>query len=143
MKKNSITLLLILCACMVFGQRREAIESKIKSLKIAFITEKLNLTPEESEKFWPLYNQMDAERIAVFDEKKSDFSSEVNDKDAQAFINKHFELKEKEMLIEKKYVEKLKAVLPMRKIAKLLWVEKKFRQEVMTTILNKRKKDRE
>lgn len=139
MKKNSLTLLLILCTMLAFGQRREAIEGKIKSLKIAFITEKLNLTPEESEKFWPLYNQMDTERAAIYDEKKSDFSSDVSDKDAQAYINKHFELKEKEVMLEKKYVEKFKAVLPMRKIAKLLWVEKKFRQEVMTTILNKRK----
>ncbi len=139
MKKNSLIMLLILCTVLVYGQRREAIEGKIKSLKIAFITEKLNLSPEESEKFWPLYNQMETERTAIFDEKKADFSSDVSDKDAQAYINRHFELKEKEVMLERKYIEKLKQVLSLRKIAKLLWVEKKFRQEVMTTIINKRK----
>jgi hypothetical protein len=35
------------------GQRQE----KIQALKIAFITQKLKLTPAEAEKFWPVYNQ--------------------------------------------------------------------------------------
>jgi hypothetical protein len=34
---------------------------KIKALKIAFITQKLQLTSAEAEKFWPVYNQYDNE----------------------------------------------------------------------------------
>ena len=34
---------------------------KIQSLKIAFITQKLQLTPDEAQKFWPVYNQYDNE----------------------------------------------------------------------------------
>ena len=34
-------------------------EEKIKALKIAFITEELNLTSNEAEKFWPVYNKYD------------------------------------------------------------------------------------
>jgi hypothetical protein len=34
---------------------------KIQALKIAFITNKLQLTPEEAQKFWPVYNQYDNE----------------------------------------------------------------------------------
>ncbi len=34
---------------------------KIQSLKIAFITQKLQLTPDEAQKFWPVYNQYDKE----------------------------------------------------------------------------------
>ena len=34
---------------------------KIQSLKIAFITQKLQLTTDEAEKFWPVYNQYDNE----------------------------------------------------------------------------------
>ncbi len=39
------------------GQRSE----KIRALKDAFITQKLQLTPAEAEKFWPVYNQYDNE----------------------------------------------------------------------------------
>ncbi|MEO8765765.1 MAG: hypothetical protein ABI416_15805 [Ginsengibacter sp.] len=34
---------------------------KIQALKIAFITNKLQLTPGEAQKFWPVYNQYDNE----------------------------------------------------------------------------------
>lgn len=34
---------------------------KIQALKIAFITQKLQLTPDEAQKFWPVYNQYQTE----------------------------------------------------------------------------------
>lgn len=121
------------------GKRRQQMEDKIKSLQIAFITERLSLTPTESEKFWPIFNQMEAEKTTLLNEKNSDASDNVSDKDAQLVINKHFEIKEKEMAIDKKYVEKLKTAIPLSKIAKLLNVQRQFRQEIMSTIINKAK----
>jgi hypothetical protein len=38
----------------------------IEALKIAFISKELNLTPQEAEKFWPLYNQYSTELKAAF-----------------------------------------------------------------------------
>jgi hypothetical protein len=48
-------------------------------------------------------------------------------------------MKEKEIAIEKKYVEKLKTAIPLSKIAKLLTVQRQFRQEIMANIINKAK----
>lgn len=140
MKKTSIVLSFLLIGSMVFGQvgkRREALEERIKSLKIAFVTEKLALTPDESEKFWPVYNQMEAERASLMAEKKSDFGDDITDKEAQLYITKHFDIREKEIQLERRYIDKFKTLLPDRKVAKLLWVEKQFRQEVMSNIINK------
>ena len=140
MKKTFVIIGLMLIAGLAFGQpgkRREALEERIKSLKIAFVTEKLGLSPEESEKFWPIYNQMEAERATLMAEKKSDFDDYDSDKEAQAYIARHFEIREKEIQLERKYVEKFKAILPAKKVARLLWVEKQFRQEIMSNIINK------
>ncbi len=140
MKKTFIIFSLLLISGLAFGQmgkKREALEERIKSLKIAFITEKLGLSPEESEKFWPVYNQMEAERAALMAEKKSDFEGDESDKDAQAYIARHFEIREKEIQLERRYVEKFKVFLPAKKVARLLWVEKQFRQEIMSNIINK------
>ena len=140
MKKTSIVLSFLLIGSMVFGQvgkRREALEERIKSLKIAFVTEKLALTPDESEKFWPVYNQMEAERASLMAEKKSDFGDDITDKEAQLYITRHFDIREKEIQLERRYIDKLKTLLPDRKVAKLLWAEKQFRQEVMSNIINK------
>ncbi|HRG20964.1 MAG TPA: hypothetical protein PLQ57_08025 [Saprospiraceae bacterium] len=140
MKKTSIVLSFLLIGSVVFGQvgkRREALEERIKSLKIAFVTEKLALTPDESEKFWPVYNQMEAERASLMAEKKSDFGDDITDKEAQLYITRHFDIREKEIQLERRYIDKFKTLLPDRKVAKLLWVEKQFRQEVMSNIINK------
>jgi hypothetical protein len=141
-KKIIIALIVVLTLSDSYaqaGKRRQQMEDKIKSLQIAFITERLSLTPTESEKFWPIFNQMEAEKTALLNEKNNDASENVSEKDAQLVINKHFEIKEKEIAIEKKYVEKLKAALPSSKIAKLLNVQRQFRQEIMSTIINKAK----
>lgn len=140
MKKTFIIFSFLLMGSLVFGQvgkRREALEERVKSLKIAFVTEKLALTPDESEKFWPVYNQMEAERATLMAEKKSDFGEDISDKEAQGYITRHFDIREKELLLERRYVDKFKTFLPDRKVAKLLWVEKQFRQEVMSNIINK------
>lgn len=140
MKKTSIVLSFLLIGSVVFGQvgkRREALEERVKSLKIAFVTEKLALTPDESEKFWPVYNQMEAERASLMAEKKSDFGDDITDKEAQLYITRHFDIREKEIQLERRYIDKFKTLLPDRKVAKLLWVEKQFRQEVMSNIINK------
>ena len=42
----------------------------IKSKKVAFITEQVGLTSKESEKFWPVYNQMEKERYDLMDRKR-------------------------------------------------------------------------
>jgi hypothetical protein len=40
-------------------------ESAIESLKIGFITKRINLTPEEAQKFWPVYNKYSSELKSV------------------------------------------------------------------------------
>ena len=32
---------------------------KIKAEKVAFLTTRMDLTPQEAEKFWPVYNQLE------------------------------------------------------------------------------------
>ena len=38
---------------------------EIKAQKTAYITTKLGLTPEEAQRFWPIYNEYDENREAI------------------------------------------------------------------------------
>ncbi len=40
-------------------------EEKIKALYVAYITQQLNLTPDEAQKFWPLHAQYESELQAI------------------------------------------------------------------------------
>jgi hypothetical protein len=42
------------------SKERELSDDKIKSLKVAYFTKELDLSAEEAEKFWPIYNKHNA-----------------------------------------------------------------------------------
>ena len=58
-------ILLVLCSSLSISAQKKDRHEHIKALKVPFLTEELNLTPAEAEKFWPIYN--------VYDSKMSDF----------------------------------------------------------------------
>lgn len=103
-----------------------------KAEKIAFISTKLELTAEEAEKFWPVYNASEAEfkllkkeHKAAMGEKKK--ISEMSDNEVEKLLDKGLEIQQKELEIRKKYLVKFKEVLPIKKVAKLTRIEHEFR----------------
>ena len=104
-KINKTFLLLVLCTTTAFyGQRKENHE-KIKSLKVAFITEKLDLSSAEAQTFWPIYNDYQEKRAALRKKERTEVKSKVkevnqlSENEAVALLEKHINLKnEKEAL---------------------------------------------
>ncbi len=92
---------------------------KIQALKIAFITQKLGLTTEEAQKFWPLYNQYEHEVRGV--ERKDVMRSD------EQLLN-----------IRKKYQPSFEKVLGPQRLNKLFNAERDFRE-----VLIRRLKDRQ
>jgi hypothetical protein len=55
--KNGIILLVVLIIHLsAFAQKPRMDGDKIKQLRIAFISEELELTTEEGQAFWPIFN---------------------------------------------------------------------------------------
>ncbi len=142
-----ITLILGSMVTVVFAQNGERMhrgEERIKSLRIAFLTEKLELTPEESEKFWPIYREMSSKLRALKKDgrKKVEGLKEMSDQEAEAFIKNHFEIEEKVLTTKREYFEKLRTAIPPRKIAMLEPLEKRFKQRLLNRV-SKGKRGRE
>src|ERR1700751_2005111 len=77
--------------------------NRLEALKIAYITNKLNLSPEEAQKFWPIYNQYALElKVARL--------KEINNKSSE------IELDENLLNIRKKYSSLFSQVLPPAKV---------------------------
>jgi hypothetical protein len=51
-------------------ENRLAEIKKIQAMEMAFITKELNLSPNEAQKFWPVFNQYRNELKSVVTEKK-------------------------------------------------------------------------
>src|ERR1700739_2094887 len=65
MKRLCLFISFVLVCCFVKAQvvqpATNAPGEKIEALKVAFISKDLNLTPQEAERFWPIYNQYSRE----------------------------------------------------------------------------------
>src|SRR5690606_29094123 len=47
-------------------------QQEIEALKVAFITKELELSAEEAQKFWPVFNEYAKEKKALIKENKDD-----------------------------------------------------------------------
>lgn len=112
---------------------------KIKALKTAYITEKLALTTEEAEKFWPVYNRHEENKLNLRRSVKSNLKKgatidEMSDEEVTKMVNAGIELKEKELTQHKMFIAELKSILPIKKIAKLNEAERSFKKELLKKI---------
>lgn len=67
MKKKAIYFLVVffIMSYLCVAQDSLRRESAIESLKIGFITKRINLIPEEAQKFWPIYNKYSTELKSI------------------------------------------------------------------------------
>ena len=111
-------------------ERRE----KMESLKIAHITNELNLTPEESEKFWPIYNQYDDARRQLKEEMRptrKELNGDMTEKEAQQLVEDHIAMKTKELELEKQQINDLIPVIGYQKLVQLHKAEQTFRLQLL------------
>lgn len=146
MKKLSFIIVFSILTITLFGQRREAASEKIDAYRIAFFTQKLDLTEEESKSFWPVYNayQKELRELRKAERKLSRANyDEMSEKELEEAIEKRFDLRQQQLDLEKQYYKKFKAVLPMTKVVKLPQVERAFRSELLKKMKEERKKNRD
>lgn len=116
-------------------------DEKVEALRIAFLTKYLDLSTDEAQKFWPVYNQMRAELKIVMDKEMSLRSgksiNDMKDDELVKLINAHFENEQGMLDIKRKYAEEFKKVLPLRKVAMLADAENEFKREVLKNFKDK------
>jgi len=128
----SLTLLLVVHQ---FGQSQTARETgdRIKTEKIAFFTEKLQLTPDEAQKFWPVFNEYDAKKNTLLNEKRKlteNFqanATKIKDSDADNIMNKYVQLTKQEALLMEEYNKRFRQILSAQKVMKLYLAETEFK----------------
>ena len=65
--------MLIFISAITYAQPPQGKRDKVKSLKIAFISDELALTPQEAEKFWPIYNTFEDKQFVLRHEKMKSY----------------------------------------------------------------------
>lgn len=103
--------------------------------RIAFITNKLGLTPAEAQVFWPLYNEYDAKRRDInkqFRRSEPDVPIEdLTDKQATELADNQLIEGQKMLDLRKEYHSKFKSVLPPKKLLLLYYSEREFQKHLL------------
>jgi hypothetical protein len=151
MKKLVIIGLYILSISIAFGQEQpEAdnavqdpkVQERIRNLRIAYISDKLGLTPEQAEKFWPVYREFSDQRKTLYQDfakSRREFNAQnptPNEQEEQVRLG--LELKQKELDLEKDYSGRLMKIITAQQMLNLRKAEGDFQRMILQQVQQRR-----
>ena len=142
--KKIATLLFIIIFSTIAAQENPKME-RIKTLRIAFISEKLDLTTDEAQKFWPVYNEFENKQVLVRKQKrvimqklKQKDSNAISENDMNQMLVDSENLENEIQNNRKQFVKNLKGILPVKKILLLRQSEDEFKRKMLNQISKRR-----
>jgi Spy/CpxP family protein refolding chaperone len=131
MKNLICTFLLVFftLSVMAQGQRKNYDQEKYESAKVAFVTNRLDLKPEQAERFWPVYNKYTEERRSMMKEISmisKEGTESINENKAKELLEKKFNLQQKLLTREKEFYSEITKFISAQQALKLTEINKEF-----------------
>lgn len=135
-RKSVLTILLLLFVLAGYAQKgrgNQVDRDKLESARVAFITNRLDLTPDQAVKFWPIYNQHNESRRDLMDKLRGigkvagDNTSESN---AKEMIEKRFQIQEEMLEEEKVFMGEITEVITSVQAFKLSEANRDFTRQI-------------
>jgi len=146
MKLKLLLPVILLFTLTGFSQNKEK-RDQVKALKVSYITTELNLTTDESEKFWPIYNAFEEKQYQIRHDKMKPLFKQLgngaldklSEKEAQVYLDKFQAADEELFYLRKKLTADLKPVIGSVKLIKLKKVEDDFNKKMLDMYKDKEK----
>lgn len=140
--KNILFGLLILLIPAFAQAQDQATRDKIEAARIAFITERLELTPAQAEKFWPLYreylNQRESLRKEFVEARQGVQKKDLTEEESKRLIELGLQFKDRETQLQRTYSERMARVITNRQILQLRKTEDDFRRMLLQRLEKRR-----
>ena len=140
-KMKTITCIVFIISFSIFSFAQPN-RDKIKTLKIAFITEKLDLSEQEAQKFWPVYNAFEEEnfkfRKQSFETKKNIDFETLKEEEAIAILKDMRSFETKRITLKNNFIDDLSKILPAKKIILLERAEDDFKHKMFEEFKSRR-----
>ena len=128
----------------VYSQRRP-VQEKIKTLKVAFITERLSLSSSEAQAFWPIYNEHEEnlealkrkERIEIRS-KMMDFEN-LSEREASSLLQQTIALEKEKQQMNIRFLQEMSGVISAKKTFLLIKAEEDFKKRLLREIQQRRR----
>jgi len=125
---------------------------RLKALKVAFISEKLDLSSKEAQSFWPIYNKYTDDSETIRQNQRDEYRqnvkrgerlSDLPDEVSEKFVASFLSAEEKQLNLKKQLVSNLKSVISSKKIWRLIRAEDDFKQKMIEEYKKRRRKSQE
>jgi hypothetical protein len=149
-KKNNqmyfclVLLAFILSANIIFAQdNTNEKKARLESQKVGFITNKLDLSVSEAQKFWPVYNEFQQKKQEIFKTRKQMFESlkdknqQLSNEELTKISDQYIQSQMDESKLSAEYHNRFKQVLPVEKVIRYYWAEEQFKVWLLNEVKNK------
>lgn len=147
MKRVTALMLLVFLFSALSAQNQDDRQRRFEDMKTkraAYFTERIGLTTQEAERFWPVYNSLQNEKGKLNERTRSLFqNSKVNNKgekifDFEKITDEMINIRVKEATLEKTYHDKFKRVLSPEKLFKYYQAERDWGGELLKLMTQRR-----
>ncbi|HEU4553271.1 MAG TPA: hypothetical protein VFS25_10575 [Chitinophaga sp.] len=111
---------------------KAALKDKIRSAEIAYLSKQLDLTPEEAQKFWPIYNNYTREvELLIAERRKNKQVDRKDDATARQALDKEMDIEQRMVDVRTRYKQEFLKALPPRKASSVFKAEREFRMQLI------------
>lgn len=145
MKLLIIPILALFICFNAYSQKDGKMQERIKAQKVAFITERLDLSSKEAQKFWPIYNAFEDKvtkmrQNDLREVRQAMQKGNLTDSEAQQILDKFMSVEEHLFEAKKQLVKDLRKVIPPQKIIQLKATEDAFNKKLIKILQQRREK---
>jgi hypothetical protein len=142
------TVFLLFLSSNIFSQERKEGRKRIKTLKISFITEKLDLTEKEAILFWPIYNKFEKKRMDLQHSKRSKLKKRIEklggiehlkETEAKYITGEMLTIEKSKYQLHVDFHKEMSTVISYKKIIKLQMIEREFNRRLFSRYKKQRR----
>jgi len=136
-------LIILILPLFIFSQdkndRKERYE-RMQSRKIAFMSNKVELSPDQAQVFWPIYNKYNSEIRSIRDSSKNimrkykNNKSSMNNDELGQVIDVMLKTEQRYLEIKIKYVKEFYNIISNRQMIELYDAEEAFKKDLLKRI---------
>jgi len=123
---------------------REEHRERIKAMKVAFITQEMSMNPEVAQKFWPIYNKYECQKMDLHRREHEDLKNieSLSEKEAEKMLMEYQEIENEEYQIKKALFSDLRKIITSKEIIKLHQLESDFNKKLLKEYREKKAQER-
>ncbi len=135
MKKITLLFILFISFYGIQAQNsrdKEEHREQIKAMKVAFITQEMNMDPELAQKFWPIYNRYECQKMDLRRREHDEIKNieTLSEQEAEKLIKEYQNIENEEYQIKKTLFSDLKKIISAKEIIKLQKLEADFNRKL-------------